>query len=121
LASIALGHVLFSVPQATAIDVTAPLSLTLGPGTYGVIFGSGQFGATGFAGLGSLNTPAGDPNMFRSLFSDGWETFSDPGVRMFVEGDAVSETPLPATLPLFATGLAVFGLAARKRKRATAA
>ena len=121
LASIALGHVLFSVPEATAIDVTAPLALTLGPGTYGVVFGSGQFGATGFAGLGWENTPVGDPNMFRSLFSDDWEAFNDPGVRMFVEGDAVSETPLPAALPLFATGLAGLGFVARRRKRAIAA
>jgi hypothetical protein len=124
LASIALGHVLFSVPEATAIDLITPFSLTLGPGTYGVIFGSGQFGATGFAGLGFENTPVGDPNMFRSLFSSDWEAFSDAGVRLVVEGDAVgdvAETPLPGALPLFATGLAVFGLAARKRKRALAA
>jgi len=33
---------------------------------------------------------------------------------------AVSETPLPATLPLFASGLGVIGLLARRRKRKAA-
>ena len=38
-----------------------------------------------------------------------------------VDGPAVSETPLPAALPLFAGGLGVMGLLARRRKRKAAA
>jgi hypothetical protein len=116
LASIALGNTVFSVPQATAVDVTAPLSLLLGPGTYAVIFGSGQFGANGSAGLGDLNSPVGSSHLFSSVFDPSWSSLNDPGVRVFVEG---IETPLPAALPLMATGLAFLGFGAyRRRKRA---
>ena len=38
-----------------------------------------------------------------------------------VTGDVVATTPLPAALPLFATGLGGLGLLARRRKRKTAA
>jgi len=117
LASIALGSVVFSVPGNTIADYTASLALTLGPGTYAVIFGSGQFGADGFAGLGDANTPFGSPQLFQSLFDPSWSALSDPGVRIFVEGVEGSETPLPGALPLFAGGLGVFGLLARRRLR----
>jgi hypothetical protein len=36
------------------------------------------------------------------------------------EFSLLQETPLPATLPLFATGLGALGLMARRRKRRTA-
>jgi hypothetical protein len=39
------------------------------------------------------------------------------GTGIALEGGNLSETPLPAALPLFATGLGALGLLARRRKR----
>jgi len=114
LSSISLADVEFSVPTAVAVDlkVKLPTPLTLGPGSYAVIFGSGQFGATGFAGLGDENDPSGTPFLFRSFFSTDWAEFDDNGVRL-----DVSSTPIPAALPLFASGLGALGLIARRRAK----
>jgi hypothetical protein len=43
------------------------------------------------------------------------------GTGIALEGGNLSETPLPAALPLFATGLGALGLLARRRKRKAAA
>jgi hypothetical protein len=114
-----LASVVFSVPSGTtALDLIVPLTVTLAPGTYGVVFGSGQFGADGDAGLGDANNPIGSPNLFQSIFAPDWATLDDPGVRIVVEG--VTTTPLPAALPLFATGLGALGLLGWRSKRRTA-
>jgi choice-of-anchor C domain-containing protein len=42
-------------------------------------------------------------------------------VSILDRGDAPGQTPLPAALPLFASGLGVIGLLARRRKRTAAA
>ncbi|MGI4878086.1 MAG: PEPxxWA-CTERM sorting domain-containing protein [Janthinobacterium lividum] len=115
LAGISLGHVVFAVTGGTQ-DLVVPLALTLGAGTYGVIFGSGQFGATGYAGLGYGNTPSHTPTMFRSLFSDGWASFDDAGVRITVEG-ATAAVPEPAAWALMLTGFGLTGAALRRRPR----
>ncbi|QYE35362.1 MULTISPECIES: PEPxxWA-CTERM sorting domain-containing protein [Sphingosinicellaceae] len=115
LADISLGHVVFAVTGATQ-DLVAPLPLTLSAGTYGVIFGSGQFGATGYAGLGYENTPSGSPTLFRSFFSDDWASFSDTGVRITVEG-ATAAVPEPAAWALMIAGFGMVGFAARRRTR----
>ena len=117
IAANSLAHVVFSVPTATAIDLAEPLSITLSAGTYGVVFGSGAFGATGWAGLGYLNDPAGSPNLFRSFFSNDWEAFGDTGVRVFVEGDAVSAVPEPSTWAMMLIGFAGLGAVTRYRRR----
>ncbi|QXQ07215.1 PEPxxWA-CTERM sorting domain-containing protein [Sphingosinicellaceae bacterium] len=119
LADISLGHVVFAVSQGTQ-DLVVPLSLTLEAGTYGVIFGSGQFGATGFASLGDSNTPLGTPTLFRSFFSDGWAAFSDAGVRITVEGTTAS-VPEPAAWALMLTGFGLVGTTMRRRSRVAAA
>jgi hypothetical protein len=114
--------VVFSVPSGTAaFDLIAPLALTLAPGTYGVIFGAGQFGSdpNGFAGLGDSNNPLGSPNLFQSAFAPDWMALDDPAVRIVVEG--VTATPLPAALPLLATGLGALGLLGWRKKRKPAA
>jgi hypothetical protein len=43
------------------------------------------------------------------------------GSDIIVTGLAASETPLPAALPLFTTGLGVLGLLGWRRKKKTAA
>ncbi len=118
LVSNSLAHVVFAVPQATAIDLSQPLSLTLGPGTYGVVFGSGLFGATGYAGLGGQNDPVGSSTLFRSFFSDGWSDFSDNGVRLFVEGQ-VAAVPEPSTWAMLLLGFAGTGYLAYRRRNKT--
>jgi hypothetical protein len=53
-----IASVLFQAPFPSQ-DLTIPLSSTLNPGIYGVVFGSGQFGATGsaFATTEGLSLP----------------------------------------------------------------
>jgi hypothetical protein len=116
LASTALGHVLFSVTGGVH-DQSAALPLTLGAGTYAVVFGSGQFGATGWAGLGYLNDPVGSPSLVRSFFSTGWSSFNDDGVRVFVDGTAASPAPEMATWGMLLIGFGGIGGAMRMRRR----
>jgi hypothetical protein len=118
LAAISLADVVFAVPQATAIDLIEPLKVTLGPGSYAVVFGTDQFGATGFAGLGFLNDPVGSPTLIRSFFSTGWDSFSDTGVRFVVEGTALPE---PMTWAMIVVGFGVLGMVMRSRANMVAA
>lgn len=111
LAAISVADVVFSVPQGT-VDLVEPVSASLAPGSYAVIFGSGQFGATGFAGLGDENNPVGSPTLIRSFFSDGWDTFSDTGVRLVVQGTV----PEPSAWAMMLAGFAGVGCMVRRRK-----
>lgn len=118
LASIALAHTVFSVPTATAVDLLTPLSVSLAAGNYAVIFGSGQFGASGFAGLGELNDTVGSPALFQTLFGNEWLAESDQGIRIFVEGTpaATAAVPEPASWALMIAGFGLTGVALRRRK-----
>jgi hypothetical protein len=116
LASIALAHVVFSVPTVTAVDLIEPLSVTLSAGSYAVIFGSGQFGADGYAGLGELNDTIGSPTMIQTLFDDTWQSQDADGIRIVVEGSAVPE---PASWAMMIGGFGLVGSALRLRRRTT--
>ena len=114
LVSTALGFTLID-ELTTAGDVSGMLSLDLAAGTYGVVFGSGQFGATG-VGAFTESTPFGDPMMFESFFGSAFSNRSDD-VRLFVMG----EVPEPASIALMLAGLAGLGwLVTRRRKDAFA-
>jgi hypothetical protein len=118
LAAISLGDVVFSVnltdTSSSGVpigDLMEPLSTTLTAGTYAVLFGSGQFGADGFAGLGDYNNPVGNAQLIQ-----GWpdySAFDDNGIRVVVEGTAVPE---PADWSLMIVGF--LGLGAMMRRRA---
>ena len=118
LASISLADVVFSVPSGSQGDVVVPVSATLAPGAYAVIFGAGQFGsdADGFAAIGDDNNPVGSPTLIRSFFSTGWESFDDTGVRLDVQG----AVPEPATWGLMIAGFGGMGALLRRKNRKAA-
>lgn len=119
LASIAIAHTTFAVLGGLQ-DLITPLTATLEAGDYAVIFGSGQFGATGWAGLGWQNDPVGGSSLIRSFFADDWQSFSDNGVRLVVEG-ALAPVPEPADWALMIVGAGLAGVALRRRKASTLA
>lgn len=111
LLALSLAHTVFA-PPTDGSDFTTPLSTVLGPGSYELIFGSGLWGATGNSGLATgMN---GTANLLQSV--DGgatWGALND-SVRVTVDASPV---PLPAGLPLLASGLAALGALTRRRQR----
>jgi hypothetical protein len=93
----------FTVNQASA-DVSVPLSVTLQPGSYGLIFGQGILGATN-GGLLDANMTSTNPlvngynNFFRwsvdngdwfNVFPQSLPANPNESLRFFVNGNAVS-------------------------------
>jgi hypothetical protein len=117
-----LAHVVFSAPSATT-DLTVPLSITLNAGSYGLVFGSGAFGADGAGGLGDGNNSTGSPAFFTYLSFDldgnSWETASMDGARFTITG-----APEASTWMMMTAGFVGLGLlghrASRKRGAAIA-
>jgi hypothetical protein len=115
LASVALAHTTFAVTPGTQ-DLLTPLAVTLAAGTYGVVFGTDQFGASGWAGLGWENDPAaGASTLFTSFFGGAWQSFGEPGIRLVVEGETAA-VPEPAAWALMLVGFGVAGVAMRRRR-----
>jgi hypothetical protein len=116
-----------------------PLNVTLGPGSYGVIFGSGMFGATGsgampqseiwddttqssfvYTGSVDIGTPSyffwgtftqSDGSSFSNWIDGGFDR-----ARFVVNGDA-SSVPEPTSLLLLGTGLGGLALAGWRRRK----
>src|SRR5262245_55448894 len=109
-------------------DQLVPLSATLGPGDYALVFGSNRFGATGMAAIGGGDTDKGQPSTFYSKATC-WIDSPLTGSRFLVTGQSLldgvggdkqppegpgpgsvdpppSEAPEPATLALVGVGLA---------------
>lgn len=120
LASIALGHTILSMPSQIQ-DVSGSLSLTLAPGTYGIVFGSGLFGATGTAGIGQSNDDVGSADFFQYLAaaSSDWSAADGEGVRLFVDG-TVSAVPEPATWAMMLIGFSGVGFLGYRRRNQVA-
>jgi len=88
---------------------------------------SASFGGTT---LVSLTNPAASSSFLELAFlvtatsgttALGFNFRDDPGFFLFDDVSVNQATPLPAALPLFAGGLGVLGLLARRRKRKSAA
>ncbi|OKO86835.1 PEPxxWA-CTERM sorting domain-containing protein [Bradyrhizobium sp. AS23.2] len=103
-----------TVPGNTAVDISASIQAQLQPGTYGVIFGSGEFGANGSAGMVASNDLIGDPTFFRAFFGN-WMTLDD-GIRIFVEGTPVAAVPEPSTWAMMILGFCGVGFLAYRRR-----
>jgi hypothetical protein len=78
----------FTPSTSDTTDLTEKVDVTLGAGTYGVVFGSGAFKVSGNGGLGDGNNSVGSPNFFTFFQPDGdaWEAASMDGARITVSG-----------------------------------
>ena len=110
LASITLGKAVFT-PTVDG-DTTAALNLLLGPGTYGLVFGSGLFGATGIADILSGNDPVGSPPMIVNDFAPFAPDPFDTDVRLFVNA-----VPEPSSGVLFLSAGLMLALMRRRLRR----
>lgn len=89
-----LGVALLSLPGPSD-EVSADLALTLEPGWYALVFGSGLFGATGWGVATDNNLDLGAPAYFFRDPFQGFDWFDlppDQGMRFFVSGSG-SGTP----------------------------
>ncbi len=119
IASNAIADVVFSVPMQPnggPIDLSVPLNVTLSAGSYAVVFGSGAFGADGWAGLGEDNNAVGSPNWISTLFDNTWSADSYDGIRITVT--AAGAVPEPSTWAMLIIGFAGLGAAEGVRSRA---
>jgi len=75
-------------PCSSSTDFRAPLTATLEPGNYALVFGTGRLGSTGGAGAmpwqGQSNLPGASYIIWNS--SDWYDTNPDPPPRFVVEG-----------------------------------
>lgn len=131
------GEVLASTtfsPTYPSSDISTPLSVTLKPGTYGLVFGGGLFGATGGEFLKEGFIPTNNSALpgetyfdYSCCISSGGEPFHGiwrtsgflNNARFVVEGNPISGVSVPE--PLTSSGTAVAGAIAlwlkRKQKR----
>jgi uncharacterized protein (TIGR03118 family) len=131
----------------TGGQLAAPWGLALAPASFGPFGGdllvgnfssvdsginafnplTGAFLGSILIDVGSGNTPGG---LWALMFGTGSANGGDPNTLYFTDGingetaglfGAIQSTPLPAALPLFASGLGALGLFGWRRKRRNAA
>jgi hypothetical protein len=105
-----IGSTLLS-PPAASNDVSGSISLTLTPGIYSLVFGSGLFGATGSGLAPSNNTDIGSPSYFFRNLAPIYLNGGFSRTRFFVEGTVV---PIPGAVWLLGSG--VLGIVGIRRK-----
>ncbi|WP_146446475.1 hypothetical protein [Botrimarina colliarenosi] len=74
------------------VDAFGEVDLVLEPGYYGVVFGSGLFGATGSTGLASVDSEYGSQFTYSFRTSDGSRFTQSSNVRVVVEGESLAGT-----------------------------
>ncbi len=105
LLSSVIAHALFD-PQPN-MDSEVGLMTTLNPGTYGVLFGSGLFGATGSEAIQTLPFADLTFNAGQDLYAQSSRhlySVTRPDFRVFVKGSP-APVPEPGTLALSLIGL----------------
>jgi hypothetical protein len=75
------------------------LRVTLEPGWYAVVFGSGRFGADGEGGALLGNPHDETSNVYTIRTSDGSSSLFEPGIRFFVDS-----APVPTLTAIYETG-----------------
>jgi hypothetical protein len=90
-------------------DLLVPLSLTLAPGDYALIFGSNRFGATGFGVMPTNNADLFGiaPYFFWDPPSGEWRNTTSGGLRFVVSGEAIPESSTLSLLVVGTLGLLV--------------
>lgn len=102
-------------------DFRTPLSVQLPPGDYALIFGSGQFGATGNGFMLNNNTDIPGQASYIISNSLNWSNSPFSNMRFVVEGAVGTVIPEPSTLTLLALGTAgLLGYGWRRRRRGRA-
>jgi len=105
---------LLSVPASSQGDVSLDFDpITLSPGYYGVVFGSGLFGATGVVQMPNQNTAIGPQSaFFYATVNGGWSSFTPNSTpaRFYV-----AAVPEPGTA---LAGLSAAALLLRRVRRA---
>jgi hypothetical protein len=79
-------------PPAAGGDAFGNVDVLLQPGWYGVIFGSGKFGAAGNSGLRGLSAENGSWSPFSIRQSDGQRIFQASNLRIFAEARSAPGT-----------------------------
>jgi hypothetical protein len=99
------------------MDQLVPLSVTLAPGTYGLVFGSGAFGVNGQSTMSFLVTdPSGSPDLFAMQtdlqgINPRWVN-SGAQVRFLVQGMADGAVSVPDSSPSLVSVLPIAALLA---------
>jgi hypothetical protein len=100
-----LGSTVIEFPEPSA-EVFGNLSLSLDPGWYALIFGSGLLGAQGSGGVLSNSLDIGNPDYIGFLTGFGWGNRL-PSKRFVIEGIIVPE-PTSATTVLLLSLFSLF-------------
>jgi hypothetical protein len=104
-----LAETTFTPPASSNFvvnDYQTPLSVTLQPGSYGLVFGTGEFGATGTASLTNNTSFLGLQSYFDWYPPQGgWVQGTFPSSRFVIEGTVVPE---PVSMGLLTVGLVGF-------------
>ncbi|AGA30888.1 PEP-CTERM sorting domain-containing protein [Singulisphaera acidiphila] len=114
-----LAWTVFTLSNDLTTDIFANLSVTLGPGDYALIFGTGRFGAdgTGYLSFDNDDTPQSSvffSNDTTGEYNDGGVT----GVRLLVVGETPPvAVPEPSAMVSAATGVMMLGGFAWRRRR----
>jgi hypothetical protein len=109
-----IATVTFTLPLYEDADVSIPLSVELQPGNYALIFGSGQFGASGFGGMANDNTDIPGQASYFWWGNNQWYNDTIDNTRFVVYGEVVPE---PGTIALFAMASGVIALLKWRRRK----